>query len=121
MIKMSIYKLETIKDILKDNYKDSLILPLEKASCEQLVYDRTCKNENVVPQNGKCVLCGHTPTSYICGENKILAYRRANLKFGGNIISDYYKIHLDTGTWLDGVLGCFRIDDCRDFYVKKEL
>lgn len=99
--------------------RDSRILPIEKASREQLVYDRTFKDENVVPQEGKCVLFGHTPTSYICGESKVLAYRRNDTKFGGRQISDYYKIHLDTGTWLNGVLGCFRIDDCRDFYVKK--
>lgn len=95
------------------------LLPCEKASAEQLVYDRTFKNKNVEPNGGKCVLFGHTPTSYICGESRVLAYRRKNLSHGGRNISDYYKVHLDTGTWLNGVLGCFRIEDCRDFYVKK--
>lgn len=100
--------------------RDSLILPIEKASREQLVYDRTFKDEGVVPHGGKCVLFGHTPTTYVCSESKVLAYRRKNLVYGGRRISDYYKVRLDTGTWLNGVLGCFRIDDCRDFYVKKD-
>lgn len=100
--------------------KDSRILPIEKASREQLVYDRTFKGESVVPQGGKCILFGYTPTSYICGKSKVLAYRRNDTKFGGCRISDYYKVHVDTGTWLNGVLGCFCIDDCRDFYVKKD-
>lgn len=99
--------------------RDSRILPIEKASREQLVYDRTFKDEGVVPQGGKCVLFGHTPTTYVCSESKVLAYRRENPIYGGRRISDYYKVRLDTGTWLNGVLGCFRIDDCRDFYVKK--
>lgn len=99
--------------------RDSRILPVERATREQLVYDRTFKNESVLPQGGKCVLFGHTPTSYICGESRVLAYRRQTMLYGGAKISDYCKVHLDTGTWLNGVLGCFRIDDCRDFYVKK--
>ncbi|MDE5601016.1 MAG: metallophosphoesterase [Clostridia bacterium] len=99
---------------------ESKLLSVEKASREQLVYDRVFKDESVAPIGGKCVLFGHTPTSYICGESRILAYKREAAAFGGRNIKDYYKIHLDTGTWLDGVLGCFRIDDCRAFYVNKE-
>lgn len=93
------------------------ILPIEKATCEQLVYDRTFKNKNVLPKESKCVLFGHTPTNYICGEDKILAYKRQG--FDGNEIGDYCKIHLDTGTWLNGVLGCFCIDNCKEYYVKR--
>lgn len=93
------------------------ILPPEKATCEQLVYDRTFKDGNVLPKDGKCVLFGHTPTNYICGEDKILAYKRQGCV--GDKISDYCKIHLDTGTWLNGVLGCFCIDNCKDYYVTK--
>ena len=91
------------------------ILPIEKATCEQLVYDRTFKNKNVLPKESKCVLFGHTPTNYICGEDKILAYKKQGSD--GNGIGDYCKIHLDTGTWLNGVLGCFCIDNCKEYYV----
>lgn len=99
--------------------RENAVLPLEKATREQLVYDRLFKNADVLPRGGKCVLFGHTPTSYICGESKIIAYIRENAPHGGDRISDYYKVHLDTGTWLDGVLGCFCIDNCRTYYVKK--
>ena len=41
----------------------------------------------------------------------------------GDRASDYYKIHhkihLDTGAWMSGVFGCFRVEDCRSFYVGK--
>lgn len=94
----------------------SRILPLNAATREQLVYDRTFKEPRIVPQGGKCVLFGHTPTSYICGEDKILAYSASS---EAAHIRDYYKVHLDTGTWLNGVLGCFCIDTCRSVYVRK--
>lgn len=96
------------------------ILPLEKVTREQFVYDRVFKEERIVPQDSKCVFFGHTPTSYLCGESRILAYKRENAPFGGKKISDYYKVHLDTGVYLSGIPGCFRIDDCREFYVNNE-
>lgn len=99
----------------------SRILPVEKASCEQLVYDRVFKNPDVIPKEGKCVLFGHTPSSYISDENKIIRYMRKDTAKGGKRISDYCKIHLDTGTYLSGVLGCFCIDNCEEYYVKKAL
>ena len=37
----------------------------------------------------------------------------------GKCVCDYYKIHLDTGTWLGGPLGCLCIDTCTSRYVKK--
>lgn len=99
--------------------KDKHILPFEKITREQLVYDREFKNKDLVPIDSKCVLFGHTPTNYICGEDKILAYKRKTVKYRCNNISDFCKIHLDTGTWLNGVLGCFCIDNCSEVYVMK--
>lgn len=96
------------------------ISPIENASREQLVYDRAFKEPGVLPKGGKCVFFGHTPTPYICGESKILAYRREISPFCGCDIRDYCKVHLDTGVWIDGMLGCFRIDDCKTFYVKNK-
>ena len=34
-------------------------------------------------------------------------------------IKDYYKIHMDTGAWSNGVLGCVCIDTLKVYYVKK--
>ena len=97
------------------------LLPIENATREQLVYDRNFKSPDLVIEGGKCVLFGHTPTGYILnGESRIIAYRRGDAQGDGRRIADYYKIHLDTGTWLDGVLGCLRIDDCSTYYVKKK-
>lgn len=95
--------------------KDGSILSLNNATPEQLVYDRVFKEPNVLPKGGKCVFFGHTPTINLGFEPKIKCYLREGAK--GEQISDYYKIHLDTGTWQSGVLGCFRIDDCKSFYV----
>ena len=97
------------------------VLPLELASVERLVYDRTFYKPELEIADSKCVFFGHTPTGYLInGESVIIAYRRKQAERSSNKITDYYKIHLDTGTWLGGVLGCFCVDTCRSFYVRKD-
>ncbi len=99
-------------------FKGGALLPLSTATPEQLVYDRVFKEPEVGQGAEKCVFFGHTPTSYLTGgEGKILAYRRAG--GDGEHIGSYYKVHLDTGVWLTGVLGCFCVETCRCYYVKK--
>lgn len=34
-------------------------------------------------------------------------------------ITDYFKIHLDTGVALSGVLGCFAVNNCQSFYISE--
>ncbi len=97
--------------------RERFILPLEKATPEQLVYDRTFKEAAVLPKDGKCVFFGHTPTINMGWESKIKPYLREGAR--GDKVSDYYKIHLDLGTWISGVLGCFLIETCQSFYVQK--
>ena len=95
------------------------ILPLDKATPEQLVYDRTFKEADTVVKGSKCVFFGHTPTSALThGASKFLAYTRTD--DGGERIADYYKIHLDLGSWMSGRLGCFCIDTCTPIYVERE-
>ena len=48
---------------------------------------------------------------------KITAYKRENC--AGNSIKDFYKIHLDTGAWQNGILGCFCLESLKCVYVKK--
>lgn len=91
------------------------ILPLKDASPEQLVYDRIFKDPAVLPEEGKCVFFGHTPTVNLGFPPRIKCYLRAGRS--GNAVADYYKVHLDMGTWRSGVLGCFRVEDCRRFHV----
>ena len=93
-------------------------LPLSDASMGELVWNRKFKDPNLVHYGDKCVFFGHTQTNVICGESKILAYRRRGVTPRGGI-KDFYKIHLDTGTWTTGRLGCFCIDTCKAFYVEK--
>ena len=66
-----------------------------------------------MPQNGKCVLFGHTPVRYISDGDEILFYPREGEVQGSAAIADYCKIHLDTGVYLSGILGCLCTDDCR--------
>ena len=96
---------------------DNRLKAWSQTTSEQLVYDRVFKEPSVVSLTNKCVFFGHTPTSYITSQNKIIKYRRN--ESSTNTIRDYYKIHLDLGVWLNGVMGCFRVDDCKEFYVGK--
>ena len=98
---------------------NNVLLPFDKVTCEQFVYDRRFKDPDVLPNGGKCVLFGHTPTRYLKGKDEIIFYPRPTVKANGNKISDYYKVHLDTGSWLGGVMGCVCIDTCECFYVRK--
>lgn len=97
--------------------RDNRVVSLNKTTREQLVYDRNFKEPNVVPLTNKCIFFGHTPTSYISNESKILKYKWDT--YSTNTIQDYYKIHLDLGVWLHGVMGCFCVDTCEEFYVDK--
>ena len=93
-------------------------IPLEQAPIEDLVYDRRFKNENFLPPNTKCVIFGHTPTFYIDGhKGKIIKYQKENTE--GDNPKDYYKVHIDTGNYLTGILGCLRLDDMQEFYVSE--
>ncbi len=93
------------------------LLPLHRARIEQLVYDRDFKEKTVLPQDGRCVFFGHTPTVYIDPRCRILAYLRRGAV--GKTVTDYCKIHLDTGVYLTGTLGMFRVEDCHCFYVSE--
>lgn len=97
--------------------KDGAILPVSEATREQIVYDRRFKDADVLPQNAKCVVYGHTPVRYLSGKDEILLYPRTSARRGSTDIVDYCKVHLDTGVYLSGVLGCFTVDTCRCFYV----
>ena len=91
---------------------DGKIKPIENASIEQLVYDRNFKETNTFVNDKRTVLYGHTPTSYLNGTGKIIRYPR-ECGIG------YSRVHIDTGVYLTGILGCycFDIDEC--FYVNK--
>lgn len=94
------------------------MIPLEQAPIEDLVYDRRFKRESFLPSNTKCVIFGHTPTFFIPDKKgKIVKYQKENTV--GDKPKDYYKIHIDTGNYLTGILGCLRLDDMQEFYVSE--
>ena len=93
-------------------------ISLEESDLESLVYDRRFKDKNFLPPNTKCVIFGHTPTFYVSGEKgKIIKYQKPNTV--GNQPKDYYKVHIDTGNYLTGILGCLRLDDMKEIYVNE--
>lgn len=93
-------------------------IPLEKTDLETLVYDRKFKDEKVLPKNYKCVIFGHTPTCFKSGmKGKIIKYQKPNTF--GKSVKDFYKIQIDTGNFLTGILGCLRLDDMQEFYVSE--
>ena len=98
---------------------DGKLIPVSRASAEELVYDRRFKETELLPQGGKCVIYGHTPVRALTGRDEILLYPRKNCNPGRTDITDYCKIHLDTGVYLSGVLGCLCLNDCKAFYVRE--
>lgn len=95
------------------------ILPLGENLPEHFLYDRRFKDPHFLPITDKCIFFGHTPTSYVCDEDIILTYLNPRF-YGENSVRKYAKIHLDTGVWLNGKLGCFCVDTLTDYYVTKE-
>ncbi len=93
------------------------ILPPQKATPSQLVYDRDFKDNSLISPSCKCVLFGHTPTRYVNGSDKIIVYKTNDLPTS---IANLQKVHLDTGVYLSGVLGCFCLPTCQCYYVKKK-
>lgn len=93
------------------------VLPPEEAEPSFLVNDRNFKEPNVLPASDKCVIYGHTPVRYLTGRNEILFYPRPGIAHPREI-GDCIKVHIDTGTYLGGVLGCICLDDCRTCYVR---
>lgn len=97
---------------------DGRLLPLAEATVEELVYDRRFKDPYVRHEDPRCVFFGHTETAAISGEAKILVYRR-NRGTPPASLRDLYKIHLDTGAWSRGVMGCFCVDTLKAYYVRR--
>ena len=98
--------------------KEGGLRALSDVGIECLVHDRRFKEPSVLHKSPKCIFFGHTHTDVLCGENKILAYPRNIVP---KTVGDYYKIHLDTGAWKSGVLGCFCIDTLESVYVNKKF
>ncbi len=96
---------------------DGRIPPLSTAAPEEMLYNRRFKDPDLIPVTDKCIFYGHTATTAIAPRPEIIGYRRAGRR--GNSIKDFVKIHLDLGSFTSGVLGCFSVEECKCYYVKK--
>ena len=92
--------------------------PMNSVKKEDMLYNRRFKNPDIIPKDSKCVFYGHTSSMSLCSGGGILTYIRE----GGDpsAFSDYLKVHLDTGVFTTGILGCFCIDDCSCHYVSRD-
>ena len=106
----------TQSGVLLDNNNN--IVNLSKTDKEYFIYNREFKNEDVIHNSSKCVIFGHTPTFYINNEYKILKYKKDKSLYSNNI-TDYYKIHIDTGVSISNILGCICINTLEEFYVSR--
>ena len=98
---------------------DGKAVALDSVMTEHFVYDRTMKEPNTFVNDKKCILFGHTPTCYTGGDFRIIKYPRRPELLNSRDISDFSRIHHDTGVYLTDVLGCICIDTCECFYVKR--
>lgn len=92
---------------------------LSKVEPEEFVCDRHFKDAKTIPITDKCIFFGHTPTSYIVGTPRIIAYKNAR-RSDRTDVSRYAKIHLDLGVWLHGTLGCYCASDLTAYYVSND-
>ena len=94
------------------------ILPLKDAEIEFLINDRRFKEPNILPKSNQCVFFGHTPASFVSGNQGIICYPRVAQP---KSVRDFYKIHLDMGTMTSGIVGCICMDTLEEFYVKRKI
>lgn len=90
------------------------IISPDQNEIEHLIYDRTFKEPNILVKDRKCVFYGHTPTRYLTDNDEIITYKRENAQ--SNDIKQFYKIHLDCGTYFSKKIGCFCIENCKCYY-----
>ncbi len=93
------------------------IPPLDTIMEEEFLYNRRFKSPDVLPVDEKCVFYGHTSSMSVFPDARIVEYTRGEDR--PTSIHDYIKVHLDTGTFTSGVLGCFCLDTCQSFFVSK--
>lgn len=98
--------------------EDSLaILPMSQQNKLFMVYSRDFTRSTIVPNSAKTVLFGHTPCHYLDGTGQFIKHLRSSCS-SGDKLQHYSKIQLDTGVSYTGMLGCLRLEDMQEFYVK---
>ena len=98
--------------------EDGRIPPLKKIPYEEMLYSRRFKDKETLPRDSKCVFYGHTSSTAVFGDVRIALFTRDGTS--PSSIRDIIKVHLDTGTFTSGVLGCFCVDTLKTYFVSKE-
>lgn len=98
---------------------DGRVIDPATALPQQLIFDRRFKDTDFLPKSKKCVIFGHTPTTYVVGKPRIIAYRKKGRE--GRIIGDFCKIHIDTDVWNSKILGCFCKEKLTATYAKEVI
>ena len=98
--------------------ENGFLTDVREADPEELVNDRLFKSPSILPKGDKCVFFGHTPTQYVRAGG-ILKYAREGKDENTGDIRELCKVHLDTGVYIGGKLGVFRVEDCTTHFVEK--
>ena len=98
---------------------DGEALPIAEQEPNFFLFDRRFADKSVMPKKGKTVFFGHTPCHYDNGDGSFIKTPREPNKAESNEYQDYIKIRLDNGVGYTKRLGCLRLEDMREFYVKK--
>ena len=64
------------------------------------------------------IITGHTPTSYLFENGYPLELDQKRNSFNNKIVTWENKINIDCGCAFNRFLGCLRLDDMKEFYVK---
>ncbi len=97
---------------------DGRIEALIDAKPEFLLYDRNFKNNTYIAKDQKPVFFGHTPVRYLTGTDEIRVVTKTAKP--PKRFNEIQKIHLDTGAYLSGVLGCYCLEENLCYYVQKD-
>ena len=103
---------------LDDNCR---VIKMDKQDYKHFIFDRNFANYRLAPKDSKTILFGHTPCHYANTTGQIIKTPRKDKSIKSNNILDFAKIQLDTGASHTGLLGCLRLDDMAEFYVKQQL
>lgn len=99
----------TDKYTLMENQKDNLLW----------IRDDYLANKKISELPFK-IITGHTPTSYLFENGYHLDIEQKRNSLNNKIVTCDNKINIDCGCAYDRFLGCLRLDDMKEFYVKCE-
>ena len=95
----------------------SQIIPLAKQDPNHFIYSRNLVS--TTPKNSKPVLFGHTPCYYTNQTGHIIKTPHSTKSITSTHLADFSKIRLDNGASHTHLLGCLRLNDMTEFYIRR--